>query len=77
MASVALRFLLLRICALSYCRDRLSFDMQFEYRELGGVWDTNRLLKLEQNELTALAFEYNVDGRGTVSAFLQYSLFKC
>ena len=46
--------------------------MEYEYRELGGRWDAARLRGLEQSELSALAFEYEVSGIGTVSAFLQY-----
>ena len=51
--------------------------MQFEYRELDGVWDAARLLALERNELQALALKYNFDGRGSVSAILQYSYHNC
>ena len=47
------------------------FVMQYKYRELGGVWDGRRLLALEKNELSDLAFEYELNGRGSVSAFLQ------
>ena len=51
--------------------------MQYEYRELDGAWDNIRLLGLKRNELTALAFEYKLNGNGSVSAFLQYPWFQC
>ena len=75
-----LQMLLLRFLFLQIARSRLSrsfgfFAMQFEYRELGGVWNAQRLLALEQSELSALVFEYELPGTSSVSAFLQYSYF--
>ena len=49
--------------------------MTYVYTDLGGVWDINRLLELEQNELSALAYEYEISGNISVCAFLEYSNF--
>ena len=43
--------------------------MQYDYRTLGGVWDDDRLGDLERSELSALAFEYELSGKGNVNAF--------
>ena len=51
--------------------------MSYEYKELGGVWDLEKLLALTRDELSALTFEYEFNGRDKVSAFLQYSHFYC
>ena len=51
--------------------------MQYDYRELDGVWDAARLLSLERDELSALAFEYEINGKISVCASLEYSYFSC
>ena len=68
-----LRFLFLRFARSLVVANVKFFDMEYEYRELGGVWDAQRLRGLVQSELSALAFEYEFNGTGSVSAFLQYS----
>ena len=76
------QMLVLRFSFLRIARSRLSrsfgyFAMNFEYRVLGGVWDAQRLLTLGQSELSALAFEYELSCKGSVSAFLLYSWLQC
>ena len=69
--TVAYALFILANCALSIILLFGFFVMQFEYKytELGGVWDSDRLRDLGQPELSALAFEYELNSKCKVSAF--------